>query len=274
MGDASWSLVDVTAPADDAELVSDALWAMGVVAIEEFVRPDGTVTLRTSMGDDPVGFVTRVHTAFPGLGVSIVEMDRSVADTWRLHAVPTRVNDDVWLVPAWCDPPPGSRSVIVEPLDTFGLGNHPTTVLTLRLALAHVAPESLVFDLGSGSGVLAVAMATLHGCRVFATDIAESARGALVANAELNGATSCIWIDGFPREEVDAVLSNILAPVLESESRRVTECVRTGGTVVLSGMRDEQVDRVLAHYHDFEEIERTSLDGWSAVALRRRVVRR
>lgn len=274
MGDASWSLVDVTAPGDDAELVSDALWAMGVVAIEEIAHPDGTVTLRTSMGEDPVGFVVRVRAAFPGLGVSIVEMDRSVADTWRLHAGPTRVNDDVWLVPAWCDPPAGSRSVLVEPLDTFGLGNHPTTVLTLRLALAHVARESLVFDFGSGSGVLAVAMATLHGCRVLATDIAESAHGALTANAELNGATTCVWIDGFPGEEVDAVLANILAPVLESESTRVTECVRTGGTVVLSGMRDEQVDRVLARYELFDEIERASLDGWSAVALRRGDVRR
>ncbi len=270
----SWSLVDVVVPTPEVELVSDALWGMGVVAIEETAGPEGQVTLRTSMGETPDDFVARVHEMFPALTVSVATVDRSVADTWRQHAEPTQVTDDVWLVPAWCDPPPGTTAILVEPLDTFGLGNHPTTVLALRLALRHVPRGSRIFDLGSGSGVLAVAMAKVAGCRAFAHDIAESARLALTTNAELNSVTTCEWIDGHPATQVDAVLANILAPVLEAEAERVTASVGANGLVVLSGIRDDQVNRVLARYDSFDEVERTSTDGWCAIALRKRNVKK
>lgn len=266
----SWRLVDVTVPNDLLELVADALWGLGVVAIEEIPTDHNDVTLRTSMGDDPQSVLTSLVERFPNIRVTTVSIDRSVADTWREFAEPTHVADDVYLVPAWLEAPLNSRSIFIEPLDTFGLGNHPTTVLALRLALQHVQPQSTVFDFGSGSGVLAVAVAKSLSCVVFAYDIADSARQALSINASRNEVTTCQWCDGFPSHPVDVVLANILAPVLISEAEKIRTAVSEGGVIVLSGMRDNQVDNVLLSYPQCEEIERAERDGWVAVALKKK----
>lgn len=262
-------MVDFTVARDDAELVADTLWGLGVVAIEERDAGDNRITLRTSMGDDPSRSIDIVTTSFPHITFARVEIDRAVADTWREFAETTWVNESVALVPAWIVAPDHCTPIFVEPLDTFGLGNHPTTVLALRLALRLVPQGSSVFDLGSGSGVLAVAVAKLNNCSVDAFDIAESAQEALIVNAHRNDVSSVRWSDGYPTTTVDAVLANILAPVLISESSRIHATVRTGGVVVLSGMRTEQVQRVLDFFELFTECDRETQDGWTAVALQK-----
>ena len=263
-----WRLVDVTVPSHEAELAADFLWGLGVVAIEEIDK--GTiVTLRTSMGENPLGAIASMREAFPHVVIATVDISRSVADTWREFAEATHVVDDVYLVPAWLEAPVASRAIFIEPLDTFGLGNHPTTVLALRLALRVLPPQCTVFDFGSGSGVLSVGVASLLKCKVYAYDIAESGRDALQINASRNNVTTCEWSHGFPTEHVDAVLANILSPVLISEALNIETALQTGGVLVLSGMRDNQVSTVLSHYTTFTELMREDFDGWVAVALQK-----
>ncbi|MFY8237604.1 MAG: 50S ribosomal protein L11 methyltransferase, partial [Ilumatobacteraceae bacterium] len=151
-----WVMVDFTTSPEQSELLADVLWAMGVVAIEEREIDATLVTLRTSMGEDPTTAINAVLIAFPDVMTNIVGVPRSVADTWREHAIATWVNDSVALVPAWVPAPNNSTPIFIEPLDTFGLGNHPTTVLALRLALVHIPSQSHVIDVGCGSGVLAI----------------------------------------------------------------------------------------------------------------------
>ena len=263
-------MVDFSVPESDQELVSDLLWSLGVVAIEERELSSDRIILRTSMGDDPENAVATVVSAFPDITVERINIARSVADTWREHAVATWVNDDVALVPAWIDAPKNSTPIYVEPLDTFGLGNHPTTVLTLRLALQHVRNGSTVFDLGCGSGVLAIGLAVLKQCRCNAYDIADSAKKAVEDNARINNADHVSWVNGYPSNASDAVLANILAPVLIEESQRISNSVRTGGLLFLSGMRTEQVTRVLGEYSEFSLLDSDEMDGWTAVALQKK----
>jgi ribosomal protein L11 methylase PrmA len=265
----SWPMVDFTVLNSEVEIVSDLLWSLGVVAVEERVSSSTQVVLRTSMGDDPDHAIATVRDAFPQTTVERITIARSVADTWREHAVATWVNDDVALVPAWISPPDNCTPIFVEPLDTFGLGNHPTTVLTLRLALQHVTPESTVFDLGCGSGVLAVGLALLRQCTCTAYDIADNARKAVEMNSELNDVATVTWIDGYPQRESDAVLANILAPVLIEESHKISSATKSGGLLFLSGMRTEQVERVLQEFTLFKEISRDEIDGWTAVCLQK-----
>jgi ribosomal protein L11 methyltransferase len=179
------------------------------------------------------------------------------------------VNDEVALVPAWISAPQNCTPIFVEPLDTFGLGNHPTTVLTLRLALRHISEPCNVFDLGCGSGVLAVGLAVLKNCTCTTYDIADSAQKAVADNARLNNTTLVTWSDGYPSEQSDVVLANILAPVLIEESEKISSATCDGGLLVLSGMRTEQVEKVLREFSQFKEIDRDELDGWTAVALRK-----
>jgi ribosomal protein L11 methyltransferase len=263
-------MLDFSVVASDSELVSDLLWSLGVVAIEERDDSSQRVILRTSMGDDPENAVARVLSAFPDTTAERILIARSVADTWREHAVATWVNKEVVLVPAWISAPDNCIPIFVEPLDTFGLGNHPTTVLTLRLALRHVSAESSVFDLGCGSGVLAVGLAVLRQCTCTTYDIAENARVAVEENVRINRAKNVTWINGYPSNESDAVLANILAPVLIEESRHISEAVKSGGLLFLSGMRTEQVSRVVENFAEFVEVDRDEMDGWTAVAFQKK----
>ena len=265
----TWSLVDFSTSAASVDLVSDLLWGLGVVAIEEISNVDGSVTLRTSMGNDPAAAISTVSAAFPGMVVARLEIARSIADTWREHASPTHVVDDIWLVPAWVPVPEGARGILLEPLDTFGLGNHPTTVLALELALEHADLSGTVFDLGCGSGVLAVAASKLRGavCEVY--DIAENSRQAVALNADLNGIAAPTWVHERPSRPVGTVLANILAPVLIDLAPTIIGSTEPGGHMVLSGMRSDQIDRVLNAYIGTREIARRERDGWVATVLTR-----
>lgn len=264
----NWTLIEVAVSPELSELVSDHLWSIGVAGIEETTRGD-TVVLRTSVGSDPHEVIAHLSTQFPSAQVGVVDIPRSIADSWRDFAEASHVVDDIWLVPAWTTVPANSRPILVEPLDTFGLGNHPTTVLTLRLALANLETGGRVLDMGSGSGVLSVGLAVLRGAHVDAHDIAASGADALRINAALNDVETVNWCA--QRADIgsnyDMVMANILAPVLRELSDDIQSRVRPGGVVVLSGIRNEQVDEVLTHYAMCDEKRRITMDGWSAVAL-------
>jgi len=267
-----WLLVDFDTPEALAEIVSDALWSLGVVAIEEMESSEGRVLLRTSLGVDASAGTAAIVDRFRGVTATPVSVPASVADTWRKFAVPTHVVDDVWIVPQW-SPQPIGRCILVEPFDTFGLGNHPTTVLTLRAALSVASSGDLALDLGSGSGVLSVALAKLADCEVDAHDIASQGEHALLHNAGLNGCSSLVrWlpsVDTSSAGHYRLVMANILAPVLRQLSGDIQAVTERGGTIVLSGIREEQVPGVVEHFGECEVVAVDTLEGWAGVTLRR-----
>ena len=270
--DSSWLLVDFEVDDVSAPVVADVLWTLGVAAIEEISGDAGSLVLRTSLGDDAAAAIEEVVERFPHITAHLVEIPRSVSDTWRDHVEPTHVVDDVWLVPAWHASRPG-RSILVEPFDTFGLGNHPTTVLTLRSALPLVTADSRVLDLGSGSGVLSVALASIVGAHVDAHDIAAQGEAALHHNARLNRVESLVsWRDALGVRDdgnYDVVMANILAPVLRELAPMIERAVRPGGHMILSGLREDQEGTVLAAFHGSVQTTVVHMDGWSALTLRR-----
>ena len=143
----------LTVPANEAELASDALWALGVAAIEERGGTSGTeddlVELWTSLGDDAPA-VARAAEGFPARWRwKVIELDPSVTETWRAHAHASWIEKDLVVVPAWLpfEDPPGTTVVRIEPGATFGLGDHPTTVLCLRALRAALPVRGSVLDL-------------------------------------------------------------------------------------------------------------------------------
>ncbi len=190
----------VTVPANEAELASDALWALGVAAIEERTADDtaGTedrfVELWTSLGTD-VAAITSAADAFPSRWRwRTVEVDPTVADQWRAHAVPSWVDRQLVVVPAWLDVDvgPGVLRIDIEPGAAFGLGDHPSTVLTMRLIKRAWWPGATVLDVGCGSGVLSILAARLGAPYVEAIDISIAAVEATTANAERNGVAGVV----------------------------------------------------------------------------------
>lgn len=264
----SWCLLRVVCGSDSVELITDFLWTKGVQAVEETVLGDGTVELRTHLGSDR-SVEADLRRRFDLVELSWDEVPSGVADTWRAHAHPTEVVTDHWLCPAWIDTRPTGRVVLIEPGGTFGLGDHPTTVLALRLALCTCAPGERVHDHGTGSGVLAVALTAWRGIHASVDDIAPESPAVVSANATLNRVRVPESYGELPAAgtDLDGLVANILAPVLREDAIRIREAVRTGGWIVLSGMREDQVDSVLAHYQTCEVTAVETLEGWTAVLL-------
>ena len=261
-------MLDFLVSKSESELLADLLWSLGVVAVEEREATGDFVTLRTSLGDDHSFTRELVQEKFPDVIVSTALVERSVADTWRAHAVPTWVNENVVLCPAWIKAPEAKHVIRIEPADTFGLGNHTTTVLALRLGLQHCEPNSRVFDFGCGSGVLAIAVTKILQCESFVFDIANNAEEVVRVNDELNGIHTT-WRTDVVELKADLVFANILAPVLIAESDTIKDSIHESGLIVLSGMREDQVEGVLLSYEDCVELATEIRDGWAAVILRK-----
>lgn len=255
----------VTVAAHEAELASDALWGLGVVAVEERLLDDGSIELWTSLGDDADA---------PELGwpSRFVEVDASVADTWRQFAEVIHVEPGLVVQPAWVSfsPPADTAVLVIEPGATFGMGDHPTTRLTLVAARRSVQHTTRVLDVGCGSGVLAIGAMVFGAAAAVGIDIAPAAVPVTLDNARANGVT--VDVSTTPLEDVDGefdlVLANILAPALVALAPDLRRVLAPGGTLVVSGILAGTHQHVLDALAPLQPVHTDTLDGWAAVTLR------
>jgi ribosomal protein L11 methyltransferase len=265
----------VTVPKVDADIASDALWQLGVRAIEERVGESAElVELWTAVGDDPAA-IERAATAlgerWPWRVVEVVE---ATADTWREFARPIWVDDSLVVVPAWQDRTvaDGIVAISIEPGGAFGLGDHPTTLLSLRAARRRLVDGSDVLDVGCGTGVIAVMAAVLGAGSVRAVDVASAAVEATRDNAIRNGVGTMVDVDTTPVSELHGqyhlVVANILAPTLIDLAADLRRLTRPDGRLVISGILAERHEHVLAALAPMVVERVDSLDGWVAVELR------
>jgi ribosomal protein L11 methyltransferase len=109
--------------------------------------------------------------------------------------------------------------------------------------------------------------------RVSAVDISESALKTTRSNAAENGVTIDLvgtWSDLNPDDRYDVVVANILAPVLLDVAPWVIQHLSPNGIVILSGIRDTQIERIRSAYKSLTEISLASDDGWVMMVLGRR----
>ncbi|HEY0317109.1 MAG TPA: 50S ribosomal protein L11 methyltransferase, partial [Solirubrobacterales bacterium] len=121
--------------------------------------------------------------------VSATEIPDDWADRWRDFHKPLLIGERLWLRPSWEQPRHGAIDVVVDPGQAFGTGSHPTTRLCLELLLELQAAgeaKGPLTDLGTGSGVLAIAAAKLGWDPIHAYDHEPLAIEAAAANARAN----------------------------------------------------------------------------------------
>ena len=284
----------VVADNSDVEAAGDILWQLGVRAIEERrstsgPRGDtGEVELWTAVGDEPEA-IERAVVALRGRWehrvVEVSELVDDAAQTWRDFAAPMWVTDDLVIVPAWQDVDLVSSTVAplavrIEPGGAFGLGDHPTTLLSLRALrrLLDARPGRPgdaavdVIDVGCGTGVIAITAALLANRPVRAIDVASAAVEATVDNATRNGISELVEVDTTDLADIevdyDVVIANILAPVLASLADDLGRVTRPHGRLVISGVLDESHQHVLDALAPMMVVRTDVLDGWACVELR------
>lgn len=178
-------------------------------------------------------------------------------------------------------PTPGRLSVTLDAGIAFGSGEHGSTRGCLRAleAVAHRRPRRIL-DLGTGSGILAMAAAKLLHRPVLATDIDPWSVRVTRENARRNGLSNrlrALRADGWTspvlerQAPYDLVFANILAPPLLALSGDIGRALKPGGFAVLSGLLRTQERRVLAAYTSkgFRLVRRIHRDAWAALVVQK-----
>jgi len=175
------------------------------------------------------------------------------ANSWKAYYKPVRISEHIVIKPTWedYDSSPGELVVELDPGMAFGTGTHPTTVMCVRLLEKLIKGGETVFDIGTGSGILAITAAKLGARVVKAVDIDEIAIKAAVENVVVNGVADVVEV--MPgnlldrvQGQADIVVSNIVADVIINVTPDAVKAVRKGGQFVASGIIDTRKDDVLA----------------------------
>ena len=197
-------------------------------------------------------------------------------DAWKRYFRTVRLTRQIVVVPSWDshEPLDGDRVIHLDPGQAFGTGAHSSTRLVLELmqelADGGARPQR-VLDLGTGSGILALAAAALWpAAEVHAVDNDPVAAEVARENAATNRAHIAIGLD-WPAGSFDLVLANIQADVLLALAAELAP--RVAGHLILSGLLAEQVDGVAARYAQTGlRVVRTAPGedpAWSAALLAR-----
>jgi ribosomal protein L11 methyltransferase len=179
--------------------------------------------------------------------------DEDWGEGWKKDFRPLDVGR-VRVRPSWIPepPPPGSVEVVLDPGMAFGTGSHPTTSLCLAALsdLLAARPGASVLDVGTGSGILAIAAGKLGAGRVAANDDDPKAVEVARENAAANGAA--IEIAAAPAARIagtfDVVVANILANTLVALAPELVAKLAPGGVLLLSGILAPQEDEVRRAY--------------------------
>ncbi len=272
--DERWIEVRVIVPPEAVEAVSAFCFDRGSTGITEETEVQGDPRERARPGrTDPSGeprillriyfaeATYRADTALEadlrralreaGAGSPRVWVDEVAygnwAEGWKAHFKPRSIGRRLVVAPSWerVEPQEGRVVVRVDPGMAFGTGQHETTSLCLvaledAIGRADPADGLSVLDVGTGSGILAIAAVRLGASRAVGIDNDPEAVAAARENVAENGLEGTVAIDGRPLEAVDGrfpiVVANILAEALIAMAPSLAAKVEPGGALILSGI--------------------------------------
>lgn len=203
------------------------------------------------------------------------------SSSWKVHFKPLRVGKHILIVPTWEDAAelPGDLVIRIDPGMAFGTGGHETTRLCLELleSVMEGGPLLMVpslLDLGTGSGILAMAASLLGAGRILALDIDPDAVEVARENLVLNEMSDLIECGTAPLESLtehfDIILANILAEELVRLAPYLTERLQPGGSLILSGILTEKESLVRHGFasQPLKYIQTASAGEWVAMLYR------
>ncbi|MBA2627266.1 MAG: 50S ribosomal protein L11 methyltransferase [Gemmatimonadales bacterium] len=275
----SWWAIDVRAPAEVREAVAAWLVARTGQAIEE--REDGSlVTFATDQhaADDLIGELAR----HPGGAVGASRRPLPAVDWstgWRDGLGPRQFGR-LTVTPSWTDgaSTADGLTVVLDPETAFGSGEHGSTRAALALLERHLVGGDRVVDLGSGSGILAIAAVKLGASRATGVDIDADSNEVADRNARLNHVSDHVaFLEGDAAElapllgPADLLLSNILRTVNNRLLPAIRAALRPGGLAIFSGMEAPEADlfRPVLGTAGFALVDEVVDAAWWAVAARR-----
>jgi ribosomal protein L11 methyltransferase len=278
----SWHAVDVTAPPTAAEAIESAfnvLDSLGTEIDSLRKRPGEPLTVTgffeaTPDRDDVRTAVEESLAIFGVQAEGTIDISyRTVGERdwlaeWKKHWVP-QDSGRFTVAPPWYDVPKSDQLIIsIDPNMAFGTGTHETTKLCLNAISEFYSPEKTFLDVGTGTGILAIAAAKMGGRSILACDVDRDSVTIARGNANTNGVKAHMeFFEGSITRETqvhDVVCANLTLDVIQPLLPLLFE--KTGEVIILSGILAEQEETALREVRKFVGDLRVDRDGeWIAI---------
>jgi ribosomal protein L11 methyltransferase len=280
-----WLEVSVTAENEAAEAVAEVLsryahrgvvieagpggWNAGPVAVRAYLPADDQLRANKRRVEEALWHLGQIRPISAPTFRPVAEADW--AEAWKERLNILHIGQHTVIQPSWRDytPAPGDVVIQLDPGMAFGTGLHPTTQMCLVALEKLVRPGAKVLDLGTGSGILAIAAAKLSAGHVLAVDNDPIAVETARSNVAANGVQGIVSVTCGSLAEVsgsyDLVVVNILARVIVEMVRgRLTTRVCPGGVLIAAGIIADQEPEVVTALEQeaFAPVERQQREDW------------
>lgn len=202
--------------------------------------------------------------------------DEDWANNWKKYYKPLEIGEKLAIVPEWEDYDNDKRTVIkINPGMAFGTGTHESTYMCLELLERYINKDDDIFDIGCGSGILAIAGLKLGAKKALLVDIDEKCIDASHENAGLNDLEDKMEIKkgnllDVVKGRADLIVSNIIAEIIVDEIKNLKNHMDKGGIFITSGIIKERRQMVIhaLKANGFEIIDELEKNNWVAIVGR------
>jgi ribosomal protein L11 methyltransferase len=226
--------------------------------------------------DNLVAYVNEKLDELKDMGIDIGEgsvfaekvREEDWANNWKKYYKPTKIGQNIVVKPIWEEYEAKADEIILEldPGMAFGTGTHETTRMCVAALEKYITPDTTVFDIGTGSGILAIAAAKLKAKHAVGVDLDPVAVDSAKENVAFNKLDNIDILEGNLLDVVegkaDIVVANIIAEIIMILVDDVKEALLPGGFFISSGIIRERRDMVEQKLIDSGfEIEEVNVDG-------------
>lgn len=214
------------------------------------------------------------------VGVGIVENEKMFeedwANNWKKYYKPTLLGEKIVVKPTWEEYSAKENELVIEldPGMAFGTGTHETTRMCIQALERYVKPETTVFDVGCGTGILAIAAAKLEAKMAIGVDLDPVAVEAAKENVKYNKLKNIEVLYGNLVEVIngkaDIVVANILAEIVCILTDDVKRVLKDGGYFISSGIIHDRVEMVVNKLEEsgFEVLEKNKDGEWNCIVAK------
>ena len=197
---------------------------------------------------------------------------------WEASIQPIEVSDRIVIAPSWHPVPEktGRVVLVIDPKMSFGTGYHESTRLMLRMMERYMTPQSSALDIGTGTGILAIAAVKLGSRLAVGIDIDEWSHSNAKENVLRNGCEQRVDIrfgtlESVSESEFDFILANIIRSTIIELIPSMIKKLNTHGTVLLSGLLAEERELMknVLHEHGCEVLSIDEENEWIGIAARK-----
>lgn len=200
------------------------------------------------------------------------------AEAWKAYFQPEEIGRIV-IRPSWVEYQATPDQIIIDldPGMAFGTGTHPSTRLSMQLLQDTLQPGEDVLDLGTGSGILAIAAAKLGASSVNAVDIDSVAVEVAAENIKRNGLEDRIraaegdLLSAVPGGKFDLIIANIIAAVILKLIPDIASALKPGGRFIAAGIVENRAEEIETAFlnHGFKIFKKAQAEEWRAYLVGR-----